>query len=1171
MPSLAADALPLAARRAALSSPRATPAASAPPLQPVRRPCSLLAAPAARSPLACGLLATLAARSPPLQPAQRLLVARLPPLSLRAASCNSLATPCGPLATPCSPPAALWQPACCPLQPARRPLAARSPPLCSPHATLWQPARRPLAARLPALLLAPPDCCPPYCLRSPATARSAAGRPSRALPCPALRTSLVLARRPACGRPIQFDTWLDDLQLYLLNDSRDSVSLNDHTYGASLAPPATADSATCSQWLTRDAAARLAICNHLPLAERAHFGQHKTLDHFLALDPTDLTVDLLEQHLLAAETSVVPVGAARGTPRTPFLEGCSPSPLAPSYASAAAVYILGAEDVGAASALSGKRCSSKGKGGKGGGGGSGGGGGGGRGGGGGGGGGGSGGRGGGSGGFGGGGGASGGGGSGGGSGSGGGGSGGAQGGAVQRGAWGVWGSVRCTYVIRTSDHAGLTCGKFHSQHRCFSRLDDAWRAEFGDEAERPRWSELLRSGVDIFALDYDAILAAMYALSVSAEGECYLCVLPDPGIEAAALGASESALPGTVPAEALHTFTLDSGASRCLFRDSTTLTPLSALVPIRLADPSRGLVLARLETLETLPLDALELEVLEAAGTGGVGGAGAGDPGARDTGTGGAGDGGARAGDLGARGAGAGGTGAGGAGAGCTGLGDSGAGGTRAGGAGAGGAGAGDPGVGGTGAGDTEAVDPGAGGACAGGFGASGTGAGGNVQQQPFFISRPSSSLPPPDSVLRHVLNSFTERRELESRLASPVRAVRTRLLAIVFTDPSFESTAASALVVELVDFAAASRLNYATCLVAESESARPPSVGATVPHLVAMLLAPEGDPDAPDMPTPRSYVEAITGPYSSQWHTAMDAEIASWKSIGTYIDAVPPSGANIVDGMWIFRGSLHEGIWLRRPPGFTGSFPAGTQWSLRRPVYSLRQAPREWHDTLRTTLAALGFAPSTTDPSLFLRTDTSLPPFYVLVYVLQRFGFRYSSPQSTPLPTGHSLSAPPSNKSVEPSGPYPELVGCLITSGMGLVLGGRGPVVLTGHADASSVDDLAMQWSSQGYTLSLGSGIVSWWSTCSSSVLSSSGEAEIHAGAMAAQELCWLTYLLTDLGEQPRSSPVLYQHGQLCLAYVATRANTADIFTKALPPGDHQRFSTVLGLVPTLPHLLTS
>ncbi|CAI6010508.1 unnamed protein product [Closterium sp. NIES-65] len=81
-------------------------------------------------------------------------------------------------------------------------------------------------------------------------------------------------------------------------------------------------------------------------------------------------------------------------------------------------------------------------------------------------------------------------------------------------------------------------------------------------------------------------------------------------------------------------------------------------------------------------------------------------------------------------------------------------------------------------------------------------------------------------------------------------------------------------------------------------------------------------------------------------------------------------------------QGNLHEEIWLRRPPGFIGSFPAGTQWSLWQPVYGLRQAPRKWHDTLRTALAALGFAPSTADPSLFLCTDTTLPPFYVLVYV---------------------------------------------------------------------------------------------------------------------------------------------------------------------------------------------
>ncbi|CAI7783150.1 unnamed protein product, partial [Closterium sp. NIES-53] len=432
----------------------------------------------------------------------------------------------------------------------------------------------------------------------------------------------------------------------------------------------------------------------------------------------------------------------------------------------------------------------------------------------------------------------------------------------------------------------------------------------------------------------------------------------------------------------------------------------------------------------------------------------------------------------------------------------------------------------------------------------------------PLRVPLPS----PPESSLPALADPESD----SLRAASPTV---TSLLATVVTDPSFESTAASALVTELVDFAASCRLDYAASLVTESESVCPPSVGgecalgtdvledrqeefqclvAASPHLVSVLLTPEGDPDALDIPTPRSYAEAIEGPYSSQWQAAMDAEMASWTSTGTYVDAVRPLGANIVSGMWIFRvkrppgsppvfkaryvargfsqrqgvdyfqtfsptlkmttlrvllhvaahrdyelhsldfstaflqGSMHEEIWLRRPLGFTGTFPPGTQWSLRRPVYGLRQAPREWHDTLRTTLAALGFAPSTADPSLFLRTDTSLPPFYILVYVddlvfatadtaglahvkselqkrhtctdlgelrsylglqitrdrarrtitltqshmvqqvLQRFGFTYSSPQATPLPTRHSLSALPSDESVESSGSYPELVGCL-------------------------------------------------------------------------------------------------------------------------------------------------
>ncbi|CAI7865497.1 unnamed protein product [Closterium sp. NIES-54] len=78
------------------------------------------------------------------------------------------------------------------------------------------------------------------------------------------------------GRAVAFDVWLNDLQLYLQCDSRDGLSLFDLTSGASTAPAADADSTVRSQWLMRDAAARLAVRSHLPPTEHAHFSQYKS-------------------------------------------------------------------------------------------------------------------------------------------------------------------------------------------------------------------------------------------------------------------------------------------------------------------------------------------------------------------------------------------------------------------------------------------------------------------------------------------------------------------------------------------------------------------------------------------------------------------------------------------------------------------------------------------------------------------------------------------------------------------------------------------------------------------------------------------------------------------------------------------------------------------------------
>ncbi|CAI7837345.1 unnamed protein product [Closterium sp. NIES-53] len=351
-----------------------------------------------------------------------------------------------------------------------------------------------------------------------------------------------------------------------------------------------------------------------------------------------------------------------------------------------------------------------------------------------------------------------------------------------------------------------------------------------------------------------------------------------------------------------------------------------------------------------------------------------------------------------------------------------------------------------------------------------------------------------------------------------------------------------------------------------------------------------------------------------------MDAEMASCKSTGTYIDEVPPLGANIVSGMWIFRvkrppgsppalksryvarvfsqrqgvgffqtfsptpkmttlrvllhvaaqrdselhsldfstaflqGSLHEGIWLCRPPGFTGT----------------------------TLLATLGFAPSTADPSLFLRTNATLPPFYVRVYV-DDLVFATADTEAL----AHVKSELQKRHTCTDLGE--------LTSYLGLrnltAVSSQPSIFVSSQSSPSSF------WFSSFFSAGLAQHGVCpadrlWhltdglrgnpWSSFAGSLRC---EAEIYAGAMAAQELRWLTYLLTDLGEAPRSPLVLYvdnkamlalcqehrlehrtkhialryflarelqQRGQLRLAYVASQANTADVFTKALQPCDH-------------------
>ncbi|CAI7851503.1 unnamed protein product [Closterium sp. NIES-53] len=385
------------------------------------------------------------------------------------------------------------------------------------------------------------------------------------------------------GRAVDFDVWVDHLQLFLQCDLRDGVSLFDHTSGISTAPAATAD-------IVRYSSPSIAALSRLMLPY---------LDHFLSLCPTELTVNLLAEHLTAPEKSILAVGASRGDPRAPFFEGCSPVPLSPVLlllvlstslalrrsrlrlllvGGAATARARGARVVEGTVGAAVEAVEE------------------------------------------------------------------AEGVAVEVGVVaGVGASVAAVGVVEAAAVVVEAAAAVVKVAAAVVLVEVELRsveamvvasASSSCVPVRPRRPSSFVSGtlgvgslgnVAIFDLDFDAILGAMYAAIDSAEGDYYLCVPPDPGFDAAALGASEyappgtsksaasgtsesaapgageSALSGTAPTEALHTFTLDSGASRSFFRDSTTFTPLSRPVAVSLADPSGGPVLAHSSTILPCP------------------------------------------------------------------------------------------------------------------------------------------------------------------------------------------------------------------------------------------------------------------------------------------------------------------------------------------------------------------------------------------------------------------------------------------------------------------------------------------------------------------------------------------------------------------------------------------
>ncbi|CAI7895990.1 unnamed protein product [Closterium sp. NIES-53] len=373
--------------------------------------------------------------------------------------------------------------------------------------------------------------------------------------------SLNVLTFDAEGRAVDFEVWLDDLKLFLQCDSKDGLSLFDLTSGPSTAPTADADSTVCSQWLTRDAAARLAVRNHLPSTERAHFSQYKSAramyDAVVACYSSPTTAALSRLMLpylfpdLAAFATVADLVAHlrtsdahyRAALPTEFLPKNSPpmyitlyylvTRLPDSLSSVRDHFLslcpteltvdLLEERLDAAEKMGDAAL------------------------------------------------------------------------AMAREAGVVEGAVES--AVEEVEEVEVVVGVVPGM----GALVAAMEAVAAVAEEVAAVAEEVAAAAAVVEVAEEVVLVAVQPRSMEALLPCASAAAALGASASAAPGAGTSLLSGTTPTASFHTFTLDSGASRSFFRDSTTLTSLSRLVAVSLADPSGGPVLAHSSTVLPCP------------------------------------------------------------------------------------------------------------------------------------------------------------------------------------------------------------------------------------------------------------------------------------------------------------------------------------------------------------------------------------------------------------------------------------------------------------------------------------------------------------------------------------------------------------------------------------------
>ncbi|KAI5354358.1 hypothetical protein L3X38_007253 [Prunus dulcis] len=283
-------------------------------------------------------------------------------------------------------------------------------------------------------------------------------------------------------------------------------------------------------------------------------------------------------------------------------------------------------------------------------------------------------------------------------------------------------------------------------------------------------------------------------------------------------------------------------------------------------------------------------------------------------------------------------------------------------------------------------------------------------------------------------------------------------------------------------------------------------------------------------------------------------------------------------------HGDLEEEVFMKQPQGFADPRYPDFVCKLKKSLYGLKQAPRAWNAKFTGYLPAIGFQPSQSDPSLFVR-HSNYEVVILLLYVddiiltgsnekmvqlvvdelssvfemkdlgkLKFFlGLQVSHGSKVLRDSGEVLTDPTLFRSIvgalqyltftrpdlaysvnsvcqyvnQPTDLHWHLVKRILRYVQGTLAFGlsftAGDMNLSAYSDADWAGDINTRRSTTGFVIFLGSNPISWQSKKQGSVSRSSTEAEYRALANTTADLAWIRQVLKDLKLYLPDPPIAY------------------------------------------------